>query len=178
MIAVLLITALFIFISIYFFFRAEKLQHTIITLKRDTAKAQKENQILSKSMALMANNTEEFAKNRLHILLNEAQKQDVADELALLKVLIDNYALIFKECLMKKGKLHSITQKCFSYQEGELYKAFVDKIIKKDSKIKRLWSSNNFIGFISLTEALLVKYEGSVQKGMTTEGDLAVKATD
>ena len=64
MIAVLLITALFVFISVYFFFRAEKLQRLIAVLNRDTAKAQKENQLLSKSMALMAGNTEGFVKNR------------------------------------------------------------------------------------------------------------------
>lgn len=159
MIAVLLITALFIFISVYFFFRAEKLQQSIILIKRETAKSLKENQILSKSMVQMASNTEEFAKSRLQVLLNKFQEQDILDELALIKPFIDNYSLIFKECLMKKGKLHSITRKCLSNQENELYKNFFEKIIKKDPKIQRLWNSNNFIGFISLTEALLVKYE-------------------
>lgn len=159
MIAVLLITALFIFISVYFFFRAEKLQRALILLKRDTAKTQKENQILSKSMVLMAGNTEEFTKNRLQLLFNNTKDQKTLDELALIKPFIDSYSLIFKECLINKGRLHAITKKCFSNNEKDIYKDFFDKIIKKDSKIQRLWNSNNFIGFISMTETLLVNFE-------------------
>ncbi len=163
MIVVLLITALFVFISIYFFFRAEKLQQSIISLKRESTKSLKENQILSKSMAQIANNSEESAKNRLQRLLNKTQQQKVSSELVLIKPFMDNYSLIFKECLMKKGKLHSITRKCFSTQENDLFKDFFEKIIKKDSKALRLWNSNNFIGFISLVETLLVKYEEQTQ---------------
>ena len=169
MIAVLLITALFVFVSVYFFFRAEKLQRSIVLLKRDTAKTQKENQVLSKSMALMAGNTEDFVKNRLQLLLNKSQDKKYLDELALIKPFIDNYSLIFKECLMKKGRLHIITKKCFSNQEGDAYKSFFETIIKKDSKIQRLWNINNFIGFISLVEALLVKYEEQSQKKPSLE---------
>jgi len=169
MIAVLLITALFVLISIYFFFRAEKLQRSIVLLKRETAKSLKENQILSKSMAQMAGNTEEFAKNRLQLLLKKQQEQDIIDELVLIKPFIESYSLIFKECLMKKEKLHAITKKCFSNQEGDLYKDFFEKIIKKDSKIQRLWNSNSFVGFISLSEALLMKYEGRSKTSDATE---------
>jgi len=169
MIAVLLITALFVFISVYFFFRAEKLQRSIVLLKRDTAQSQKENQILSKSMASMAGNTEEFAKNRLQLLLKKNQNKKNANELALIKPFIDHYSLIFKECLLKKGRLHTITKKCFSNLEGDLFKDFFEQVIKKDSKIQRLWNSNNFIGFISLVEALLVKYEEQSQSDSIKE---------
>lgn len=169
MIAVLLITALFVFISVYFFFRSEKLQRSIVLLKRETAKSVKENQILSKSMSLMAGNTEEFAKKRLQASLNKHQEQEILKELNLIKPFIDNYSLIFKECLMKKEKLHSITKKCLSHQEGDIYKDFFDKIIKKDSKILRLWNHNNFIGFITLAEALLMKYEGQPQASERVE---------
>ncbi len=154
MIAVLLITILFVIISIYFFFRAEKLQRSIVLLKRDTAKTQKENLVLSKSMALMAGNSEEFAKNRLQLLLNNPHSQKYSNELTLIKPFIENYSRIFKECVLKKGKLHSTTKKCFSSQEKDTFKEFFEKVIKKDSKIQRLWNSNNFIGFISLAEAL------------------------
>ncbi len=169
MIAVLLITALFVFISIYFFLRAEKLQHSILLLKRETAKAQKENQILSKSMGLMAGNTEDFAKSRLKLLLNKKKDQKTSDELALIKILIDNYSIIFKECLMKKGKLHTITRKYCSAQGSEAYKEFFDKIIKNNSKIQRLWNSNNLIGFVCLVEALLVQYEEQLQDNAVAE---------
>lgn len=170
MIAVLLITALFVFISIYFFFRAEKLQYTIISLKRDALKTQNENQVVSKAMGLMAGNTEGFARNRLQLLLNNTQDKATLDELALIKLFIDNYTVIFKACLLKKGKLHSMTKSCFANHPGDAYQDFVDSIIKKDSKIQRLWSSNNFIGFISMAEALLVKYEKSYQESLTAEG--------
>ncbi len=169
MIAVLLITALFVFISIYFFLRAEKLQHKILLLKRETVKAQQENKILSKSMGLMASNTEDFAKSRLEILLKKKKDQETTNELALIKILIDNYSIIFKECLIKKGKLHSMTKKCFSAQGNDAYKEFFDKIIKRDSKIQRLWSSNNFIGFVCFVEALLIQYEGKLQNNAVVE---------
>ena len=169
MIVVLLITVLFVFISVYFFFRAEKLQRAIVLLKRETTKSLKENQVLLKSMNLMAGNTEDFAKNRLQTLLNRHQEQEILDELNLIKPFINSYSLIFKECLMKKEKLHSITKKCLSHQEDDLYKDFFDKIIKKDTKIQRLWNSNSFVGFISLTEAILVKYEVHSKESDVTE---------
>lgn len=171
MIAVLLITVLFVCLSVYFFFRAEKLQHTIVSLKRDMAKIQKENQVFSKSMALMAGNGEEFVNNRLNLLLNETQCQKTLNEIMLIKPFIENYSLIFKECLMRKGKLHSTTQKCFLGAETDSYKDFINVVVKKDKKVQRLWNSNNFIGFISLTEALLVKYEDK------SKSDLAVEST-
>jgi len=174
MIAVLLITALFVFISVYFFFRAEKLQRTIVLLKRDTAKTQKENQIFSKSMALMAGNTEEYAKSRLQLLLVKTQDKKTLNELDLIKPFINNYSLIFKECLMKKGKLQSTTRKCFANLDGDVFKEFFETIIKKDNKVQRLWNSNNFIGFISLAEALLVKYEEKSQSNLPLESSAVV----
>lgn len=169
MIAVLLITALFVFISVYFFFRSEKLQRTIILLKRDSLKAQKESQVYSKAMVLIASNTEDFAKNRLRLLLSKTQNQKILVELALIKLFIDNYAVIFSECLMKKGTLQSMTKSCFSTMDADSYRDFFEKIIKKDSKIQRLWNSNNLIGFISMVEALLVRYEDSLQNSPVTE---------
>jgi len=70
---------------------------------------------------------------------------------------------------LKKGRLHTITKKCFSNLEGDLFKDFFEQVIKKDSKIQRLWNSNNFIGFISLVEALLVKYEEQSQSDSIKE---------
>jgi hypothetical protein len=147
---------------VYFFFRAEKLQRTIILLKRETTKTLKEKELLAKSMVQMAGNTEGFAINRLQVLLKKHKDEEILDQLILIKPFLDNYSLIFNECLMKKGKLQSTTKKCFSNRE-ESYKDFFEQVIKKDSKIQRLWNSNNFIGFISLAEALLVKYEGQAK---------------
>lgn len=159
MIAVLLITVLFVFVSVYFFFRAEKLQRALAVLNRDTAKVQKENQILSKSMALIATNTETFAKNRLQVLLDRALSQETINELTLIKPFVNSYSFIFKACLIKKGVLHVCTKKCFSVLEGDTYNKFFNTIIKKDHKMLRIWNSNNLVAFVTLVEALLVKYE-------------------
>ena len=166
MIAVLLITVLFVALSVYFFFRAEKLQQTILSLKRERAKSQQENQVFSKSMALMAKKHEEFVKNRLQLLLDQTQPEQTQNDLMLIKPLLHNYALIFKECLMKKGKMHSTTKQCFSKLEGSAYQDFISTIIKTDTKIQRLWNSNNFSGFVSLAEAILVKYERNLQNNL------------
>lgn len=169
MIALLLITTLFIFISVYFFFRAEKLQRALAVLNRDTAKAQKENNLLSKSITLMAGSTEEFTKNRFQLLLDRSQCKKTTNELTLIKPFIDNYSFIFKACLMKREVLHSTTKKCFSSLEDGAYKNFIDTVIKADNRTLRLWNGNNFIGFISLVEALLVKYEQQSQDNVTEE---------
>lgn len=175
MIAVLLFTALFVFISVYFFLRAEKLQRSLTLLKRESAKSLKDSQALSKSMSLMANNTGVFVKNRLEALQKNYQDQNILDELTLIKPFINNYSLIFQECLKKKEILHSITKQCLSQQGVDLYTDFHAKIIKKNSKIQQLWKSNNFVGFISLVEALLVKYEGQLKANDVTENAAAEK---
>lgn len=158
MLAVLLITALFVALSIYFYFRAEKLQHTLLRLKRETANTSKENTALTKSMALIASNHEAFAKSRLQQLLANNKEQKRSGNVELIQPLINNYVIIFGECLKGKGQLQTVTKKCFDSQDTNGYKEFVNKVIKNDVKIQRLWASNNLIGFISLVEALLVKY--------------------
>ena len=157
MLAVLLIIVLFVALSIYFFFRAEKLQHSLLRLNRETSNKLKENTALTKSIALIVSNHEEFAKSRLQKLLTN--KEQCSESIELIKPLINNYAVIFSECLKEKGKLQVAAKKCFENQGAHDYKEFVNKVIKNDEKIQRLWTSNNVIGFISLVEALLVKYE-------------------
>ncbi len=167
MLALLLITALFIALSIFFFFRTEKLQNKLRLLKRDSTSASKENISLSESIAVIAGSHEEFAKNRLQLLLADNENHPQADHIELIKPLITNYVTIFNECLKQKGRLHIITKKCFDSQSDDKYKEYINKIIKNDEKLQRLWSSNNLIGFISLVEALLVKYN-IVEKSRTS----------
>ncbi len=158
MLALLLITALFIALSIYFFFRAEKLQNTLRLLKRDSTSTSKENISLSESIAAIASSHEEFAKNRLQLILTNNESHPKVDHIELIRPLISNYVTIFNECLKQKGRLHAITKKCFDSQSDDKYKEYINKIIKNDEKLQRLWASNNLIGFISLVEALLTKY--------------------
>ncbi|MBL4823453.1 MAG: hypothetical protein JKX90_08015 [Colwellia sp.] len=157
MLAILLITALFVVISVLLFFRAEKLQHSLLVLKRETTDTLKENKTLAESMVLIASKHEQFTKNRLQQLLANNKKHKRPDTAELIQPLINNYLLIFSQCL-KKQKLQTITKKCFESQSTNDYKEFINKVIKNDVTIKRLWASNNLIGFISLVEALLVKY--------------------
>ncbi len=159
MFAILLITALFVAISVYFYFRAEKLQRDLFILKRELSNTQKEAVALSKSMALLASSHEDFAKNRLNLLLEKTEQSSEKNEVELLKPLFSNYAIIFRECLTGKGNMQKIIKKCFSNQDSEVFNEFTCKVIKADAKFQRLWGSNNLTGFISLVESLLIKHD-------------------
>lgn len=159
MFAVLLITALFVAISVYFYFRSEKLQRDLLILKRELTNAQKESIALSKSMALLASSHEDFVKNRLNIIVAKTAQSSEKSDVELLKPLVSNYAIIFRECLTGKGKMQKIIKKCFNNQDSEVFKEFTSKIIKTDTKLQRLWGSNNLTGFVSLVESLLIKYD-------------------
>ncbi len=159
MYAILLITALFVAISVYFYFRAEKLQRDLLILKRELSNTQKETVALSKSMALLASSHEDFAKNRFNLLIAKTEQSSEKSDVVLLKPLFSNYAIIFRECLTGQGKMQKIIKKCFSNQDSEAFNEFTSKVIKTDSKLQRLWGSNNLTGFISLVESLLIKHE-------------------
>lgn len=159
MIALLLITVLFVLISVYFFFRAEKLQRALAVLNRETVKAQKENASLSKSLAFLGGNSEEFVKKRFQLLLDNTQSQQTINQLSLINPIINNYAFIFKACLMKKNMMQSTIKECFSLLEKDTYNNFITLIIKNDANLLRLWNSNNFMGYFSLVEAILIKFE-------------------
>jgi hypothetical protein len=172
MLALLLITALFVVLCIYFFFRAEKLQNTLRLLKRDKGKILKENTMLTESIALIASNHEEIAKIRLQLLLADNENQPYADTVKLIQPFINNYVIIFNACLKEKGRLHGITKECFDNQNSDEYKNFINKIIKNDEKLQRLWESNNVIGFISLVEALLIKYNTEKENSVSLQKEI------
>jgi hypothetical protein len=169
MLVLLLITALFIALSIYFFFRAEKIQNTLRLLKRDKGKILKEHTKLTESIALIASNHEEVAKIRLQLLLTESENQPYLEHVKLIQPLINNYVIIFNECLKEKGRLHGMTKECFDNQNSGAYKDFINRIIKNDEKLQRLWESNNIIGFISLVEALLIKYNTEKENSISIQ---------
>ena len=156
MFIILLVTALFIFISIFYFFRAEKLQRTVMLLKRENVSTRNENKALSKSIVLVSKNYENFAKQRFLQLRTTTNNNIV--EIDTFKPLIDNYSTIFIESLKNKGKFQGIAKTYFERQDNKVFDQFF-KQIEKDPKIKRLWSSNNLVGFIGLVEALLLTYE-------------------
>ena len=157
MIFVLSIMAIFVAISIYFFFRAEKLQREVILAKRDGNLARKENKVLIDSMALIASRYEEFARNRFQELKSRTQTNDEC--IKQIAPLINNYSTIFAECLKGKERLKPLTQKCYQLIDVNAFKDFNQYIGKRDGQIKRMWSSNNLNGYISLVEALLLHLE-------------------
>jgi hypothetical protein len=151
----LIIIAIFVGVSVYFFFRAEGLQRQLITAKRDSQSTQKENKAYFESMALISKRHEDFVKERLNKLIEQQGK----DALHTITPFINNYSVIFRECLKGKGKLHVITKKCYESYDVESFKEFTQFLTKQEAHIKRMWSSNNLSGFISLAEALLVLHD-------------------
>jgi len=165
MLFVLFITVVFVVISIYFFFRAEKLQGQLINQQRESHATRKENKVLVESTTLTAMRGQEFAKAKLQRLKAFAKANDheqLVLHTELISPLINNYSIIFRECLKGKGRLKAITQKCFENQDSSAYKKFVALIVTGDKQLKRYWSSDNLNGFLFLVDALLTIEENSM----------------
>lgn len=163
---VLAITALFVFRCVYFFFRVEKLQRKLITQQREVTSTRAENQFLSDTTALIYNRYEEFFKAILQKKLVEANKNSnemLIQHFELITPLINNYDLIFRECLKGKGRLKGIVQKCFNNQDDKAFKQFVALLVTSDKRLKRYWSSNNINGFLFLVDALINVDYGLIQ---------------
>jgi hypothetical protein len=153
MIFVLSIVAVFVAVSIYFFFKAENLQRELILMRRDISDTKKENKVLIESTALIAQRYEEFYKQRL-LPLRDGNEDET---LKVITPVINNYTVIFNECIRSKGKLQPTVKKVYEgYQEGS-FKTFSNLIARSDTQIKRAWSSNNLNGFIALVEALVIE---------------------
>ena len=158
MLFVLVITLIFVLISVYFFFRAEKLQRKLMTQQRESSSTRKENQVLVETMTLVATREQEFAKERLKRLKAYAKANELEQLLIhaeLISPLINNYSIIFQECLKGKGRLKAISQKCFENHDRAAYKKFVALIVTSNKQLKRYWSSDNLNGFLFLVDALL-----------------------
>ena len=152
------ITLVFVLISIYFFFRAEKLQRKLITQQRDTSSIRRENKVLVDTMTLVSTREQEFAKERLKRLSVYAKSNELEQlitHIELISPLINNYSIIFQECLKGKGRLKAICQKCFENQDKSAYKQFIAMLITSNKQLKRYWSSDNLNGFLFLVDALL-----------------------
>jgi len=174
---VLAIALVFVVISVYFFFRVEKLQRKLITQQRESLTTRQENKLLVESMTLVATREEEFTKARLVRLKAYAQKNEHVQlklHTELISPLINNYSIIFKECLKGKGRLKAICQKCFENQDSSAYKKFVALIVTGDKQLKRYWSSDNLNGFLFLVDALLTFEEMNTHLLATDKKNLCV----
>jgi len=164
MFLVLAIAVVFVVISIYFFFRAEKLEKKILIQQRESLATRKENKMLAESSTLISTRGQEFAQARLQRLKDYAKEtnhEQLSLHTELISPLINNYSMIFRECLKGKGRLKAASQKSFENQDSSAYKKFVALIVTSDKKLKRYWSSDNLNGFLFLVEALLTIEEGS-----------------
>ena len=153
MIFVLAVIAIFVAVSIYFFFKAENLQRDLILIKREISSTKKDNKAYIDLMAIIAQRYEDISKQRfveLRALLNED-----AEMLNIIAPMINSYATIFNDCIRAKGKLQSSVEKVYEGAQKGSYKALIDFINQSDKNIKRAWSSNNINGFIVMIEGFL-----------------------
>lgn len=164
MVVVLVILLVFVLLSVYFFFRVEKLQRQVTLQKKETSQTKKDNKLLSDATALLASRYDEFAKFRFNkikerIDQNDADKTAASKEVEIITPLIVNYAAIYRACITSKGQLKPTAKKCFDSYDANSFKIFVEFIGKQDNHVKRMWSSNNLNGFVSLVETLLLNLE-------------------
>lgn len=150
------IIALFVGVSIYYYFRAENLYRQVMVLKKDASKMKKESKLMVDAFALVAKKNEDFAKFRFKEYHERYRDQEFVD---LLYPLFNNYATIFRESIRGNGNTHKIAQKCCeSYKKGS-YQALTAFIAKQDVHIKRAWGNNNINGFMSFIEAMIFELE-------------------
>lgn len=163
MIIIFSFIAIFMFISIYLFYRAESIQKQLTLSKRETRQIKKNNTSLIDSMLMSAKKYEEFAKFRLQEIKKSLPDNNndlgLKDELELITLLIQNYSLIYSECLKGEIKLQTITKASFDSYSAGTYDKFMRYIADQDSSLKQMWSSDNLKGYISLTEALILKLQ-------------------
>jgi hypothetical protein len=164
---ILIITAIFIGVSIFFSFRSEKFQRLLLVQQRDNNNTRKESKAMQDSMAIVATRHEELIKSRLLQMKEQASKtenKELISYLELITPLINNYSVIFRECLKGKGRLKSISQKCFDNHDKTSFKKFVAWMVTNDSSLKRFWSNDNLNGYLHLVNLLLMKAENSLCK--------------
>ena len=148
--------ALFVGVSIYYYFRAENLHRQVVLLKKDVNKMKKESKNLVDAFALVAKKNEDFSKFRFKEYHERYRDQEMVD---LLFPLFNNYATIFRESIRGNGNTQKIAKKCCeSYKKGS-YQALTLFIAKQDVHIKRAWSNNNINGFMSFIEAMIFELE-------------------
>lgn len=165
MIIIFSFIALFMLISIYLFYRAENIQKQLTVSKRETRKIKKDNANLLESMQISAKKYEEFAKFRLQEIkkrLPEPEEENLQEELELITLLIQNYSLIYGECLKGEMKLKTITKAVFDGYKAGTYDLLTHFISLQESALKQMWASDSLKGYISLVEALILQQQKRV----------------
>lgn len=152
----LAIIVVFVVVSIYYYFRSEKLYAELKSVKKEASVIKKESKLMVDSFAVIAKKNEDFIGFRFKAIQEHCKDNE---SLVLLTPLVTNYATIFRESIRGKGEMHKIAKKCCeSYQAGS-FKRLNSHIATQDAHIKRAWSSNNINGFISFMEAMIILLE-------------------
>ena len=152
----LAIIVVFVVVSIYYYFRSEKLYAELNTVKKEASIIRKESKLMIDSFAVIAKTNEEFINFRFQAIQEKCKDNE---SIVLLTPLMTNYAAIFRESIRGKGEMHKIVKKCCEgYQSGS-YKRLSTFIASQDTHIKRAWSSNNVKGFIMFMEAMIIMLE-------------------
>lgn len=151
-------------VSIYYYFRSERLLHDLIAKKRESAQALKDNKQMFDTFAMLAAKQEEFYLSRYSGLKKAAEKKapSVAKEMTVLWPMINNYSAIYRGCAMSKEPLQSKVKACYESFSPGAFDEFKRLLGSKQKPIKNMWASNNLIGFVSLVEALLMDSKAGI----------------
>ncbi len=161
MVFVLVVTAIFVAVSIYFFFRSEKLEAELKAKRREYSQTLKSSKAMADTVAVVASKHEEFLKFRLSKLQEITEENN---DLKYVTPLINNYGLIFRNCFSANKQLKPTAEKCFESINPGSYKGFVTYLGTKDAHIRKMWAEGGLNGFMSLVEALLVEVNKSAIK--------------
>lgn len=162
----LIVLAIFVVVSIYFYFRSERLAHELVQQKRESAVTRKENKQLADMFAVVALKQEELYQFRFNKLRERAEKEapSVASDMALVSPLVNNFANVYRGCSTGTNQLKVVSQQCFENYKTGSFKEFLRFISGQEKHIKRMWGTNNLVGFLSTMEALLTEFQSDIKK--------------
>jgi hypothetical protein len=166
----LVIIVMFVLISIYFYFRAEKLEREVVKQKQSSSLVNKENIALVDTILNVGQKNADFAKHRLKIIslkvesLEKYSREAQEQRIDIISPLINNYNLIFQDSVKAKGRVKLITKECYDSISPTAFQSFGSFIKRSEQHIARNWSSNNLTGFITLVEGLLLDFEEVVKE--------------
>ena len=92
--------------------------------------------------------------------------------------LVNNYAAIFRACAATKEQLKPTCQQSFESHRKGSFKDFLKFISGSEKHIRRMWSSNNLNGFMSLMEAVLTEQQTLLVKAKPTKPAKKAPADD
>ena len=171
MIFVLGVVFLFVAVSIYFFFRSERLQAELRVAKKESSSARKNAKSMADNLALVAAKQEEFLKFRLQKLQSKIDKNKLPleKEMQFLTPLVNNYAAIFRASMTSNTQMKPTIEKCCESLNKGLYKGLVTYLNGKETHIRKMWNANNVNGFASIVEALLTELSDSCEQSVVSK---------